>query len=269
MSASAQTIDEVLEPSQHPKAPGRRLLLMELRALPELAGFAAAVPGLLAATPRGDGQPVLVLPGLVTSDRSTISLRGFLSAKGYPTYGWEQGRNFGPLPGVEEGLKSQLARLADQHGRKVSIVGWSLGGIYARQMAKMMPDLVRQVITLGSPFKGDPRATNAWKLYQYASGHKVDDRDNHMGGIIAAPAPVPSTAIFSRSDGICHWENCMEDPSDIHENIRVRSSHCGLGHHPAAVYAIADRLAQPEGEWKPFDRTGVKGFAFPKVGELD
>ena len=117
MSASAQTIDEVLEPSEHPKAPGRKLLLMELRALPELAGFAAAVPGLLATTPRGDGQPVLVLPGLVTSDRSTISLRGFLSAKGYPTYGWEQGRNFGPLPGVEEGLKSQLKRLADEHGR--------------------------------------------------------------------------------------------------------------------------------------------------------
>ncbi len=129
----------------------------------------------------------------------------------------------------------------------------------------MMPEHVRQVVTLGSPFNGDPRATNAWKLYQFTSGHKVDDRDNHMGGTIAAPPTVPTTAIYSRTDGICAWQNCMETEADNRENIRVRSSHCGLGHHPAAVYAVADRLAQPEGKWQPFDRSGVKSFAYPKV----
>lgn len=245
--------------------PGKRLLLMELRALPELLGFAASLPSMLALAPRGDGQPVLVLPGLATSDRSTVSLRTFLSAKGYPTYGWDMGRNYGPLPGVEDGLKARLSELAEKYDRKVSIVGWSLGGIYARQLAKMMPEHVRQVITLGSPFSGDPRATNAWKLYQFTSGHKVDDRDSHMGGQISAPPSVPTTAIYSESDGICAWRNCVEEGGAHLENIRVRSSHCGLGHHPAAVYAIADRLALKEGQWQRFDRKGVKGVVYPKA----
>ncbi|MFD0917123.1 esterase/lipase family protein [Pseudahrensia aquimaris] len=245
--------------------PSKKLLLMELRALPELFGFAASLPSMLALAPRGDGQPVLVLPGLATSDKSTISLRTFLSAKGYPTYGWDMGRNYGPLPGIEDGLKSRLSGLADKYGRKVSVIGWSLGGIYARQLAKMMPDHVRQVITLGSPFSGDPRATNAWKVYQFTSGHKVDDRDSHMGGHISDAPSVPTTAIYSESDGICAWRNCVEEGGEHLENIRVRSSHCGLGHHPAAVYAIADRLALKENEWKRFDRQGVKGLVYPKA----
>ena len=105
-------------------------------------------------------------------------------------------------------MLDRVKKLADKHGRKVSLVGWSLGGIYARQLAKMLPDEVRGVITLGSPFNGDPRATNAWKLYEFTSGHKVDDRERHMGGAISDPPPVPTTAIYSRSDGICAWQNC-------------------------------------------------------------
>lgn len=251
------------------RAPGKKLLLMELRALPELLWFSASWPTIMALAPRGDGQPVLVLPGFTTTDRSTLSLRSFLSAKGYPTYGWDMGRNYGPLPGVEDGLKARLRELAEKYDRKVSVVGWSLGGIYARQLAKMMPDHVRQIITLGSPFSGDPRATNAWKLYQFASGHKVDDRDSHMGGQISAPPSVPTTAIYSESDGICAWRNCVEEGGEHLENIRVRSSHCGLGHHPAAVYAIADRLALKEGTWKRFDREGVKGLVYPKAFGMD
>ncbi|MEM7289237.1 MAG: alpha/beta hydrolase [Pseudomonadota bacterium] len=246
-------------------APGRGLLLMELRAVPELFGFAATLPTLTLISPRGDGQPVLVLPGFITSDKSTIALRGFLTALGYPTYGWDMGRNFGPLPGIEDGLKDRLTELYEKHGEKVSIVGWSLGGIYARQLAKMMPEKVRQVITLGSPFTGDPRHTNAWRLYQMASGHKIDDRDRHMGGAIAQAPDVPTTAIYTRSDGICAWQNCIEEASDKTENIEVKASHCGLGHHPAAVFAIADRLAQKEGKWKPFDRSGFRAIAFPKA----
>ena len=246
------------------KAPSRALFLLEGRAVGELFGFAAALPGLAALAPRGDGQPVLVLPGLITTDRSTIALRTLLTSLGYPTQGWNLGRNYGPLPGIEDDLKSMLETMADEYGRTVSLIGWSLGGIYARQLAKMMPDHVRQVITLGSPFRGDPRATNAWKLYQFTSGHKVDDRDRHMGGAIAEPPPVPTTAIYSKTDGICAWQNCIEAKSDIAENIEVKGSHCGLGHHPAAVYAIADRLAQKEGRWKPFDRTGYRAIAYPK-----
>jgi len=246
------------------RAPNRALFLMELRAIPELLGFTLSWPTLAAVCPRGDGQPVLVLPGLVTTDNSTVALRSLLSTLGYQSGGWELGRNYGPLPGIEDGLKRRLETMAEQSGRKVSIVGWSLGGIYARQLAKMMPDHVRQVITLGSPFNGDPRATNAWRVYQFTSGHKVDDRDSHMGGAISAPPPVPTTAIYSKTDGICSWKTCIEEPTDIAENIEVKGSHCRLGHHPASAYAIAARLAQKEGAWAPFDRSGLRSFAFPR-----
>ncbi|MGD9912600.1 MAG: esterase/lipase family protein [Rhizobiaceae bacterium] len=244
------------------KAPSKLLFALELRALPELGGFLASLPLLSTATARGDGHSVLVLPGLITSDRSTIALRSFLRSKGYDVHGWELGRNYGPLPGIERKMIDRVEALYEKSGRKVSLVGWSLGGIYARQLAKMLPDKVRGVITLGSPFNGDPRATNAWKLYEFTSGHKVDDREHHMGGAISESPPVPTTAIYSRTDGICAWQSCMENDLPHTESIEVEASHCGLGHHPAAVFAIADRLAQAEGEWKPFDRSGWRSVFF-------
>lgn len=253
MSAQTQTM----------KPPSRLLFALELRALPELGSFFASLPMLTAVTPRGDGHPVLVLPGLVTSDRSTVPLRTFLKTKGYDVHGWEQGRNYGPLPGVERKMIDKVKSLADRHGRKVSLVGWSLGGIYARQLAKVLPDEVRLVVTLGSPFNGDPRATNAWRLYEFTSGHRVANKEEHMGGTISDSPPVPTTAIYSRTDGICAWQTCMENELPHTESIEIEGSHCGLGHHPAAVFAIADRLAQPEGQWKPFERTGPRALFFP------
>jgi len=244
-------------------APKTALLLMEGRAIPELFGFMATLPTLMTLAPRGDGHPVLVLPGLTTSDRSTFSLRRFLKSKGYAAHGWEMGLNLGPRPGVEQGLIDLVNKLHDEHGRKVSIVGWSLGGIYARQLGKMMPKKVRQVISMGSPFGGSPRATNAWRVYEMASGQSSHDGERHMGGTISAPPPIPTTAIYSKTDGICAWQNCIETQSDIAENIEVKASHCGLGHHPAAVYAVADRLAQTEGTWKPFDRSGFRSVIYP------
>ncbi len=234
---------------------------MELRALGEFAAFAAAAPFLLAATPGGDGHPVLVLPGLGIGDGATRPLRAFLRRKNYAVEGWNLGRNRGPRPGVEQALTDRLARIADRHGRKVSLVGWSLGGIYARQMARMQPDLVRGVITLASPFNGDPRATNVWRLYERHSGRRIDEA--YLGGPLNAPLPVPSTAIFSRTDGICSWRICRENDGPVAESIEVRSSHCGMAHHPAAILAIADRLAQPEGKWRSFRPTGLRRAMFP------
>jgi len=245
-------------------APRKALLFMEGRAIPEFFGFAAALPTLAALVPRGDGQPVLILPGLTAGDSSTVSMRRFLKAKGYPTYGWKMGVNLGPRPGVEQGLIDLVTNLADKYERKISIVGWSLGGIYARQLGKMKPDLIRQVISLGSPFGGDRRATNAWRVYESVSGQKSTDGHHHMGGAISAPPPVPTTAIYSKTDGICAWQNCIEVKTDIAENIEVRGSHCGLGHLPSAVYAVADRLALPEGQFKPFDRSGLRAAIYPK-----
>ena len=256
MSAQAHTMN-----APPMRAPSKLLMLLETRALPELGAFIGALP-LLSLAPKGDGHPVLVLPGLMASDTSTKPLRSYLETRNYAVSGWGQGRNLGPRAGVEADMVRLVRDLNEEHGRKISIIGWSLGGIYARQLAKMMPERVRSVITLGSPFAGHVKATNAWRIYEMASGHSADD-DAHMGGSIAAPPPVPTTAIFSRTDGVCAWQSCIERPAPQSENIEVQGSHCGLAHHPAAVYAIAERLSQPENAWKPFERSGWRSLVYP------
>ena len=252
MSVAAQTL----------RPPSRTLMFLEGRAIHELGAFIGALP-LLSLAPRGDGHPVLVLPGLVASDVSTRPLRAFLKTRGYAVSGWRQGRNLGLRLGVQHAMVDLVHELNDTHGRTVSLVGWSLGGLYARQLAKMMPKRVRQVITLGSPFASTPKATNAWRIYEMASGRRAEDEDPRFGGTLASAPPVPTTAIFSRTDGICAWQGCREQSSQMAESIEVESSHCGMGHHPAAVYAVADRLAQKEGEWAPFDRSGWRSLVYP------
>ena len=142
----------------------------------------------------------------------------------------------------------------------MSLVGWSLGGLYARELAKHSPEMVRLVITLGSPFTGHPRETNAWRLYEFASGHRIDWHDFH--GPLRPPPPVPTTSIWSPTDGVVAWRCSLETRRALAENIVVESSHLGLGAHPAALYAIADRLAQPEGHWEPFHRDGWRRFVY-------
>jgi pimeloyl-ACP methyl ester carboxylesterase len=237
-------------------------MFLEGRAIHELGAFLGALP-LLSLAPRGDGHPVLVLPGLIASDVSTRPLRAFLRNRGYVVKGWGQGRNLGLRPGVQNGMTDLLEEMNETYGGKVSLIGWSLGGLYARQLAKMMPQRVRSVITLGSPFATGPKSTNAWRVYEMASGRRADDEDGRFGGSLSVAPPVPTTAIFSRTDGICAWQGCMEKSSAQSESIEVESSHCGMGHHPAVVYAVADRLAQPEGQWKPFDRSGWRAIVYP------
>ncbi len=245
----------------NPSAPPSKFLMWaEWRAITELGAFAAAIP-FLRTLPKGDGHPVLILPGLSASDMSTIGLREYLSDRGYRVYGWDLGRNVGYRPGLQELKHKRLQEIFDRHdGQKVSLIGWSLGGIYARQLAKEAPDRVRQVITLGTPFKGEARATNAWRLYEFLAGHTVDEvRAIHE---IASPPDVPFTSIYSRTDGIVSWQCSIEDEGEERENVEILGSHCGLGHNPLALYVIADRLAQPEGEWKPFDGRSCRTF-FP------
>ena len=243
--------------------PSRELLLLEARALWELGAFFASYP-LLRLSPRGDGHPVLVLPGLAAGDASTRPLRRFLADQGWTAYGWRLGPNHGPRPGAEDAMQARLAEIAERHGRKVSLVGWSLGGVFAREMARRAPHQVRQVVTLGSPFAGAPKASNAWRLYERLSGSKVEDWP-HRETMKSAP-PVPSTAIYSRSDGIVAWQGCLEREGPLSENIEVPGSHCGLGHNPAALHAVADRLAQPEGAWRPFERRGARAFVYGPRG---
>jgi pimeloyl-ACP methyl ester carboxylesterase len=250
-------LNTITDPS---RPPSRRLLWLEGRALFELQSFFAVYP-LLRLAPRGDGHPVLVLPGLAASDDSTRPLRAFLRAQGYHAHGWKLGPNHGPRPGAEEKMQARLAELADRHGRPVSLIGWSLGGVFAREMARRAPAQVRSVISLGSPFAGEPRASNAWQLYERVSGRATDDWPARER-MRTAP-PVPTTAIYTRSDGIVAWQGCVEREGPQAENIEVEGSHSGLGHNPVVLYAIADRLAQAEGTWKPFDRSGLKSLVYP------
>ena len=250
-----------MHPMTDPSAPpSRALLLLEARALWELGAFFTMAPWLRLA-PRGDGHPVLVLPGLAASDASTRPLRAFLRDRSYHAHGWKLGTNKGPRPGVEDKLQARLADLTERHQRKVSLIGWSLGGVFARELARRAPDLVRSVITLGSPFAGEPRANNAWRLYERVSERRADDWPERER-MRTAP-PVPSTAIFSRSDGIVAWQGCMEREGPMAENIEVQGSHCGLAHNPTVLHAVADRLAQPEGAWQRFDRGGLRGLVYP------
>src|SRR5260370_3667665 len=245
MSVAAQTL----------RPPSRTLMFLEGRAISELGAFLGALP-LLSLAPRGDGHPVLVLPGLVASDTSTRPLRSFLKSRGYAVSGWRQGRNLGLRHGVQHAMVDLVQELNDTHGRTVSLVGWSLGGLYARQLAKMMPERVRSVITLGSPFASGPKATNAWRVYEMASGRRADEEDARFGGSLASAPPGPTTAIFSRTDGISPWEGCPEQASPMSQSIEVESLHCGLAHQPAPVFAAAARRAQPEGHSAPLHRSG-------------
>jgi pimeloyl-ACP methyl ester carboxylesterase len=220
------------------------------------AGTSLALWPLLQAAPRGDGHAVIVLPGLMAGDGSTSLLRKYLANRGYKVHGWGQGRNLGPRRGVEQGMLEQLEALHDSSGGPVSVVDWSLGGVYARLLAARRPWLVRSIVTLGSPFSGGPRETNAWQVYETVSGKKAEDPERRR---LIEPTPgAPTTSIFSRSDGVVSWRCSVERPGPAAENIEVVGSHIGLGAHPAVLFALADRLAQPVDGWKPF-RPGLLG----------
>ena len=242
------------------RAPSLALLALEFRAPLEFGSLLPAWPALQRA-PAGDGHAVLVFPGLAASDPTTLPLRGYLSSRGYATEGWAQGFNFGPRDGVLETARANLVNTFQRSGGKVSLIGWSLGGVYARELAKEMPDKVRCVITLGTPFAGPPKSTNAWRIYELTSGRSIDEE--HANYDLHIAPQVPTTSIYSRSDGIVAWRGSVQDPTFGHtetENIEVVASHIGLGVNPSAWWAVADRLAQPEGRWRPFDRAGVFGI---------
>jgi pimeloyl-ACP methyl ester carboxylesterase len=246
------------------RAPSLALLALEFRAPLEFGSIVPAWP-LLQRAPAGDGHSVLVFPGLAASDPSTFPLRGYLSTLKYKTEGWSQGLNFGPRDGVLESARRNLEDAYSKSGRKVSLVGWSLGGVYARELAKQLPGKVRCVITLGTPFSGPPKSTNAWRIYELASGNDINVEQAKYDLHVAPP--VPTTSIFSRTDGIVAWRGSVQDAAFGHErveNIEVVASHIGMGVNPSAWWAVADRLAQPEGEWRPFERdTLFKSLVYP------
>ena len=208
---------------------------------------------------------MLVLPGFMASDYSTAPLRSLLCDLGYDAVGWKLGRN---VRVDNARIEAMMGCVEDLHRRtngKVSIVGWSLGGVFARELAKMAPEKVRAVISLGSPISDDRGHTNAARLFEYLNGEEPEPMQGGNFRQLAEAPPVPTTSILTRSDGVVHWRGSVQcgDREDC-ENIEVLASHCGLGVNPAAVYAIADRLAQAEGAWKPFRASGLASLFFPR-----
>lgn len=234
-----------IEPPSAPR------LFAELRAVPEFFRYRAerrALRGL----PGGDGHPVMVFPGLAANDRLTAPLRRSIAAVGYPVTGWELGRNLGLRHGVLDAMLARLRGWHERHGRKVSLIGWSLGGLYARELAKMEPDRVRQVITLGTPSVGDLRANNAWRLYEFLNDHKVDAVP--LDTRLSECPPVPTTSIYSPGEGIVPPGAAMIPEGPHCENIAVDGSHLGLPWNPDVIRLVLTRLAQPEGAWRPLGR---------------
>jgi len=240
--------------------PPRWLMGLEApRATVELAAFAACSPAAVLA-PRGDGHGVLVLPGFMAADSTTRALRLLLRGLGYDARGWGLGRNLGPTAAVLDGMGALVRDAHTSTGRAVSLVGISLGGVYARELARRSPVRVRQVITLACPFRLPPRysgphLSNASRLYR-ALGPLHDAA--WRGTPSARPLPVPSTSIYTRSDGIVPWRSCLGDEGPTSENVEVPGSHCGIGHNPLVVRVVADRLAQPEGSWAPYRRRDTR-----------
>jgi pimeloyl-ACP methyl ester carboxylesterase len=229
---------------------GRNLLFGEApRAARELGAFMLSRRR-LASGARGDGRPVLVLPGFIGSDGSTLALRRLLRALGYHVHAWRLGRNWGPTDAIIDGLGDRVRGLLEQHGQPLSLIGHSLGGVYSREIARAAPGAVRQVITLGSPVRRPTGTTAVGPLFNALSPMHSDRARNPDPERIGQPIPVPLTAIITKTDGVVPWRICLPDAGERTEVIEVRGSHSGLIHNPAAVAVIVDRLAADE--WKPF-----------------
>ncbi len=245
--SAAKTKSYTFRPVAKPRA---SLLPLELRVLGEGAALAAAWP-LLSRAPDGDGHGVIVAPGFGADDASTAPLRRFLRNRGYHTRGWRNGRNGGPTEANLDAILENALDLTHRTGEPVTLIGWSLGGLLAREVAREHPGLFRSVITMGSPFQ-DVRANNLSLVMPFLTkGEQIEDKEREQS--LGAPIPVPATAIFSTTDAIVSGEACMERPGGKRESIEVFASHLGLGVNPLVYYAIADRLAQEKGAWAHFE----------------
>jgi pimeloyl-ACP methyl ester carboxylesterase len=234
--------------------PGYWLLAREWRTAAEYVGARRGLRS-ISSWPQGDGHPVLVLPGFLAGAPSTQFLRQVLRRLGYRAYDWRLGYNLGVRPSMIQQLPARLNDVRSRNdGRKVSVIGWSAGGIFARELARHHADGIRMVITLGSPIRGNQQATHASRMWRLLNRNSQARDVVSEAARIAREEPlqVPTTCVYSKSDGIVAWQCCLSRPAAETENVEVHSSHLGYGHNLEALRVMADRLAQPEGQWRPY-----------------
>jgi pimeloyl-ACP methyl ester carboxylesterase len=252
----------------HTGRPSALSSMLEFRALFEMASLPYSVP-MLMQTPQGDGHPVLLLPGFMGSEGSLIALELFLRSRGYQVQTWGLGRNVGFRPGHASAIEQKIRYLHHESGRKVSRVGWSLGGVFALYGAYQASECVRNVVTLGSPISVDPSGSAVppllkalYRLVAHPMGsaaHSMQPRAKTLRE--GKPLPLPVSCLYSLSDGVVPpQEATIEGDPRLQENIRVCGSHVGLGFNPLVLQILADRLAQPEGRWKAYEPSGVLGM---------
>ncbi|MEM8498159.1 MAG: alpha/beta fold hydrolase [Pseudomonadota bacterium] len=223
----------------------------------------------------GQGEPVMVLPGFAADDRSTVILRNYLNAWGYDARPWGVGQNLNPREMVDtrstiiqiednlEVLRDLLERLKTETGEKVSLIGWSLGGIVSRQLASRHPELVSKVITMGTPF-GDFRSTAVYPLLQrwLKSDVSIEDIETWNALTSAPLGDVPMTVIYSNSDGFVPPDNARDAQANVIEFIEVVCSHVGFGVHPVVFKLLSERLQQKAENWQAFSPTALERLLY-------
>lgn len=203
---------------------------------------------------RGDGHAVVLFPGLAADHRLMTPLAKHCARLGYTAHDWGRGYNTGPAGDALQWLRELAAEVAitmPDARKGITLIGWSLGGLYAREIAKAIPGRVRQVITLGTPFARLADSTNVQWLFELLNGTR-GAVDASFARALRMPPPVPTTSIYSRSDGVVAWQACLGKPGPQSENLEVESSHLGLVWHPDVLRIVGDRLAQRPGRWKPY-----------------
>ena len=227
-----------------------------LRAVKDIASFVSE-RSLLKRAPTGDGHTVLVIPGFLTSDPATSFIRNRLRKQGYNAQPWGLGLNLGPTSSrdLETLLLEKIKELYLTSGHRISLLGWSLGGLFAREAAHQHPDMIRQVITLASPVGGSLEHTSLWDLYIKTFGRDIskDDLDAKVASVNRPVKDVPFTSIYTKKDGIVAWQIAQVEETETSQNVNIKASHVGIIFNPRVLYVVADRLAQPDGNWRRLD----------------
>ncbi|MFC7725954.1 alpha/beta fold hydrolase [Nocardioides sp. GCM10028917] len=238
----AATHDDARDLARPDGPPTPWTMLGELAAPLDAARLVAALPR-LAAAPRGDGHLVVDIPGWKAPELTGAPLRAYLTRLGYDARGWGFGTNTGDPRRDVERLSARVLELVEEKGQPASLVGWSLGGVIAREVARRHPDAVRRVITYGTPVAGGARHTSVARSSNAGADAHADRVARRLDA--SSPIRVPLTVLFSRRDGVVAWQACIDRATPSAEHVEVSSTHLGMGFDPDVWTLVADRLARP------------------------